>query len=1024
MPHADHRTVDFFAREALPAPRTTPAEAELLAVRLLGTAARAEALGSQQDANFLLRDGDGAALAVLKVANPAFGPTEVEAQDAAADLVAAAHPGLRVATVLRRPDGTPRRAVVESGSGPAVARLLRHLPGGTLSGPRHLSPRTVAAMGTVAARVSTALRDFRHPGLERVLQWDLRHADRVVERLAGHVAEPERRAAVLAATAGAWSRVRAVAATLPVQAVHLDLTDDNLVRRPDSPLPVPDGVIDFGDLTASWAVSELAVTLSSLLHHDGVEPHHVLPAVRAFHALRPLSAEEAAALWPLVVLRAAGLVVSGRQQAAVDADNAYATGALEREWRIFEQATRLPLPVMTHLVADAAGYAAPPTAAAPPAHPLLRGLTPDRFALLDLATESDAMDGGAWLGAGAPDTDATGTDAPDTGAPDTGAPDTDATGTGADTTVTGVERRAAAAVLAGGAAVARTPYGRARLSRTPVLRTVSPATVATGVDLWPGAELVAQAPGAASVLTAAPGLLELAHDGRVLVLEFDAATRPSVSAGAGLHGGEELVRLPAGSPARLALRAADGPAVPALVRPEYAAGWLPLTADPAPLLGLDAVATDRTGRADLLARRAAVFATVQEHYYAEPPRIERGWRHHLVSTDGRAYLDIVNNVTPLGHAHPGVERAVARQLRRLNTNSRFHYASVVEFTERLAALLPDPLDTVFLVNSGSEAVDLGLRLAVGASGRPDVVAVREAYHGWTYASDAVSTSLQDNPNALATRPSWVHTVDSPNPYRGRHRGADAVRYAPEAVAVVDALAAAGRPAGAFVSETFYGNAGGVALPDGYLAQVYAAVRRHGGLAVADEVQAGYGRLGEWFWGFEQQRVVPDVVCVAKAMGNGHPLGAVVTTREIAERYRDQGYFFSSTGGSPVSSAVGLAVLDALRDEDLQGNAVRVGGHLKRRLRALADRYRIVGAVHGSGLYLGLELVRDRATLEPATEETAELCDRMLDLGVVVQPTGDHLNVLKIKPPLCLDTAAADFFADTLDLALAQLGHGA
>ncbi|MFJ5708307.1 aminotransferase class III-fold pyridoxal phosphate-dependent enzyme [Streptomyces sp. NPDC093105] len=146
-------------------------------------------------------------------------------------------------------------------------------------------------------------------------------------------------------------------------------------------------------------------------------------------------------------------------------------------------------------------------------------------------------------------------------------------------------------------------------------------------------------------------------------------------------------------------------------------------------------------------------------------------------------------------------------------------------------------------------------------------------------------------------------------------------------------------------------------------------------------------------------------------------------REVADRYREQGYFFSSTGGSPVSSVVGLTVLDALRDEDLQGNAVRVGGHLKHRLEALAARYDLVGAVHGSGLYPGLELVRDRTGLAPATEGTAELCERMLDLGVVVQPTGDHLNILKIKPPLCLDTAAADFFADMLDLALAQLGHG-
>ncbi|MFI9784201.1 aminotransferase [Kitasatospora sp. NPDC051984] len=982
MPHPEHRTVDFFAEDALPVPRITPAEAELLAARELGIAGRAESLGSQQDANFLLRDGDGGIAAVLKIANPAFGAVEVEAQDAAADLIEAAHPELRVATVLRDHDGAPRRAVVEVEGGPVTARVLRHLDGGALSGPRHLSARTVAAMGTIAGKVSTTLRYFRHPGLDRVLQWDLRHADRVVARLAAHVGEPERRAAVLAATDEAWARVESVAAELPLQAVHLDLTDDNLIRRPGSCPPMPDGIIDFGDLTTSWAVGELAVQLSSMLHHDGVEPHQVLPAVRAFHAVRPLSAAEAGALWPLVVLRAAVLVVSGRQQAAVDADNAYATAALDREWRIFEQATRLPLAVMTNLVQDATGHADGPAAVAPTAQQLLGGF--DEFTVLDLSTDADTMDGGNWLEAGAED-------------------------------------RAAAAALAGGAQAVRTPYSGVRLSRTPALSAVSPETVSTGVDLWLGRTAAAHAPDAGRVLAAGPGKIELTYGQWVLELAFAATVHPLVAEGAEVGAGEELVHLPACSAVRLALRDADGPAVPPLVRPEYAAGWLPLTADPAPLLGLACIEPVEE-RSDLLERRGEVFATVQGHYYDAPPRIERGWRHHLLSTDGRSYLDIVNNVTPLGHAHPRVERAVARQLRRLNTNSRFHYASVVEFTERLAALLPAPLDTVFLVNSGSEAVDLGLRLAIGATGQPDVVALREAYHGWTYASDAVSTSLQDNPNALATRPSWVHTVDSPNPYRGRHRGADAARYAPEAVAEIDALAAVGRPAGAFVSETFYGNAGGVALPDGYLAEVYAAVRRHGGLAVADEVQAGYGRLGHWFWGFEQQQVVPDIVCVAKAMGNGHPLGAVITTRAIAERYREQGYFFSSTGGSPVSSVVGLTVLDALRDEDLQGNAVRVGGHLKRRLEALGDRHGIVGAVHGSGLYLGLELVRDRGTLEPATEETAELCDRMLDLGVVVQPTGDHLNILKIKPPLCLDTAAADFFADTLDLALTQLGH--
>ncbi|MFI1092330.1 aminotransferase [Streptomyces sp. NPDC020917] len=983
MPHDAHRTIDFFAEGSLPAPQVTAAEAERIAAEHLDISAHAKALGSQQDANFLLYADDGPALAVLKIAHPAFGPLEIEAQDTAADLIAAAHPELRVATVLRRPDGAARRTTVDTQDGPVIARLLEYLPGGSLSGPRHLSPRTVAAMGMTAAQVSTALRDFRHPGLERVLQWDLRYADRVVAKLLGHIEEPQRRASVEAATADAWTRVQKLAPVLPSQPVHLDLTDDNLIRSPLSRLPMPDGVIDFGDTTVSWAVSELAVTISSMLHHDGAEPHHVLPAVRAFHKLRPLSPAEAQALWPLVVLRAAGLVVSGRHQAAVDGDNAYARAALDREWRIFEQATLLPAPVMTHLVEDAIGLAGDPVRAQAPQQPLLRGLADADLHLLDLSTDAETMDRGAWL-------------------------ETDA------------EDRLAAAALAAGAAAVATRYAQARLTAAPALSAVSPATVATGIDLRLGRAGTLQAPGSGQALTAVPGQVQIAYGAQVLTLSFPPQVRPAVSPGALIQAGDDLVRLPAGALVHVGLRKADSPLVPALVRPEYAAGWLALTADPSPLLGLP----DKGSEApvDLLDRRDAVFATVQEHYYDDPPRIERGWRHHLLSTAGRSYLDGVNNVTPLGHAHPRVEQAVSQQLRRLNTNSRFHYASVVEFTERLAALLPDPLDTVFLVNSGSEAVDLGIRLAIGASGQPDVVALREAYHGWTYASDAVSTSLQDNPNALATRPDWVHTVDSPNSYRGRHRGPDAVCYAPEAVAVIDELAASGRPPGAFLSETFYGNAGGVALPDGYLAEVYAAVRRHGGLAVADEVQVGYGRLGHWFWGFEQQQAVPDIVCVAKAMGNGHPLGAVITSKAVADRYQEQGYFFSSTGGSPVSSVVGLAVLDTLRDEDLQGNAVRVGGHLRSRLQELADRHEVIGAVHGSGLYLGLELVRDRNTLDPATEETAELCERMLDLGVIVQPTGDHLNILKIKPPLCIDTTAADFYADMLDRALDQLRH--
>jgi 4-aminobutyrate aminotransferase-like enzyme len=236
---------------------------------------------------------------------------------------------------------------------------------------------------------------------------------------------------------------------------------------------------------------------------------------------------------------------------------------------------------------------------------------------------------------------------------------------------------------------------------------------------------------------------------------------------------------------------------------------------------------------------------------------------------------------------------------------------------------------------------------------------------------------------------------------------------------VSELVAAGRAPAGFICETVYGNAGGMALPDGYLQRVYGAVRAAGGLAVADEVQVGYGRLGKWFWGFHQQQVVPDIVSIAKSTGNGYPLGAVITSRAIAEAFSSQGYFFSSTGGSPLSCAIGVTVLDVLRDEDLQGNAARVGDHLKAALTALRDKHPIIGTVHGMGLYLGVEMIRDQATLEPAPEETAAICDRMLELGVVIQPTGDHMNILKTKPPLCLDVEGADFYVATLDRVLTE-----
>jgi 4-aminobutyrate aminotransferase-like enzyme len=386
----------------------------------------------------------------------------------------------------------------------------------------------------------------------------------------------------------------------------------------------------------------------------------------------------------------------------------------------------------------------------------------------------------------------------------------------------------------------------------------------------------------------------------------------------------------------------------------------------------------------------------------------RGWRNRLYDAHGREYLDMVNNVAVLGHSHPAVAEAASRQLRLLNTNSRFLLDSITRFAERLAGLVPDPLGAVFLVSSGSEANELALRIARTVTGRTDVLAVEGAYHGWTSATFGVSTSPADDPD---DPPSWLRVVPQPNPYRGA-LGADAGPYA-------DAVRDSAAGAAALIAEPVLGNAGGVMPPTGYVEQAYAHVRRAGGLCIADEVQVGYGRLGHWFWAFEGQGVVPDIVTVAKATGNGHPVGVVITTPEIADVFGDRHSFFSSVGGTPVSCEIGIAVLDAIRDERLQENARDVGARLRAGLEELAERHALIGAVHGAGLYLGVELVRDHRTLEPATEEAYALCERLRELGVIDQPTGDHENVLKVKPPLCISAEDADAFVARLDRVLSE-----
>ncbi|NWE38033.1 aminotransferase [Pseudomonas yamanorum] len=953
-------------RASLPCPQVGPDPAARLLEQHYDLGGTLKSLGSQQDLNYRI-DSDRGRF-VLKICRGDYAAVELQAQHAALKHLQE-HSDVRVPKVISALGGED--LLTETVAGHTVhLRLLDYIDGQPLTHVPHLGREVIAGFGELCGRMSLALAGFEHPGLERTLQWDPRHALELITHLLSTLENLPQRAALEQVAEQVALRVPPLADRLPWQAVHMDITDDNVVWQRDAQRHWQvQGVIDFGDLVRTWRIADLSVTCAALLHHAEGDPFAILPAIQACHAITPLQHEELQVLWPLIVARAAVLVLSSEQQQRLDPDNTYLLKNAEHEWEIFHVATSVPFELMEAAILGCVGAKLPPIAGEGFA-PLLPGLVGREFALIDLGVLSPHFEAGNWE-------------------------------------QEGIDRRLLeqAAVVHG---LAASRYGQYRLSRTQPDSAVEPETFPLHVELHMPLGATVEAPFAGTLRCAADGLLCL-HSAQLSVRLW--GVNALLQHGAAVVKGQVLGEV-AGPLTVQLCRAELEP--PLFCTPSRAVAWQALCPSPATLLGLACDAEPELDPEALLARRDASFARSQKHYYVDPPRIERGWRNHLIDMQGRSYLDMLNNVAVLGHGHPRMAQVAARQWSLLNTNSRFHYAAIAEFSERLLALAPDSMDRVFLVNSGTEANDLAIRLAWAYSGGRDMLSVLEAYHGWSVAADAVSTSIADNPQALSSRPDWVHPVTAPNTYRGEFRGQDS---APDYVRSVEhnlaKIAAQNRQLAGFICEPVYGNAGGISLPPGYLQQVYALVRAQGGVCIADEVQVGYGRMGHFFWGFEEQGVVPDIITMAKGMGNGQPLGAVITRREIAEALEAEGYFFSSSGGSPVSCRIGMAVLDVMEEEKLWENAQVVGGHFKARLEALVEQHPLVGAVHGSGFYLGLELVRDRQTLEPATEETALLCDRLRELGIFMQPTGDYLNILKIKPPMVTSRQSVDFFVDML-----------
>jgi len=953
---------------------------------------------------------------ILKVMRPGADADFIAMQIAALSHIHTHWPNAPLPQVRPTLNGASQLSLPDDTGAARILWVQSRLPGGAYAKFNPKSLPLITALGQAAARLNRALQTFEHPQLDRPLKWALPQALWIADQL-DCIADPERRAQ-LTNIISSFRAIQPQLAALPQQAIHNDLNDHNILVTP-SLLTAPDisGLIDLGDMCRAPRICDLAIA-GAYIVLDHPNPAQALAALTAaYHAETPLSDDELTLLVPLLNMRLAVSVVNSTLESATNPDDPYVTISQAPAWRYL--ANRPDDTLLTMRLHHACG------------RPISAG----------------AARIGLWLN------DQRGQFAPLMGAPvdnlPMGALSVAASTTPQNPLNLGPEEAAQIGAEFGTDWLGY--YAEPRLIYTAKpfqkgrFKHANRRTVHIAVDVFAPAQRALLAPLAGTVAVVENRAQHLDYGGVVILrhetpqgdefftlyghLNPECCARLAI--GDTVAKGEEFVKL--GDPSQnggwaphvhfqLALTTAGmGDDWPGVADPDEADFWCAICPNPASLLNLpDAqVQAPQLDKSALQSARAALFGGNVKLSYRRPVALLRGWKHHMFDEMGRPYLDAYNNVPHVGHAHPRIVAAAANQIARVNTNTRYLHPLQVAYADRLTSLMPKGLDTCFLVNSGSEANELALRLARAATGGKDIITPRDGYHGNTNTAIDISAYKFAKPGGVGQR-DWVHLVDVPCTYRGAHRGAEAgANYAAQIGPALGAIAARGGKLAGFIAETFPSVGGQIIPPTGYLPDVYARIRTAGGICIADEVQTGLGRLGRYMFGFEHQGVVPDIVVLGKPIGNGHPLGAVITTRAIADAFNNGIEYFSTFGGSTLSCRIGLEVLDILADETLAENAAARGDELAAGLADLATRHPLIGDIRGMGLFWGVDLVTDQTSRTPATAQAAYLVNRMAENRVLIGVEGPADNVLKIRPPLTIDAEGIAAILAELDSVLAE-----
>src|SRR5882724_5821110 len=922
--------------DARVAQATTEAEAVRLARELYGLEATARALPGEYDDNFKLNGSDGRAF-VLKVMHPARERSFIDLQCRALTHLAQRAPQLPLPRVTPNRRGELFVPIAAPDGSTRLVWLLTFVNGTVLAEVRPHTPELLGDLGRFLGEMDAALQSFSHAAAHRELKWDASRAGWIKDYVK-HIGDSKRRALAEKFIAVYETEVVPNLVRLRRSVIYGDANDHNVLVS--DPWPQPRkivGVIDFGDMNHGITASEAAISAAyAILGKE--DPLQAASAVVAgYHNVFPLDELELSVLYALIGARLAVSVTNSAHRKTLKPDDPYVTVSEAPAWEALERLAKIH-PRFAHYTFRAA--CGPP--AVPQSERIKQWLAANAgsaASLLEADTRTapslvfDLSVGSTFLGA-----KPGGANNPE------------------------VREKLSAEMKRAGAAFGVGRYDEPRMVYASPLfgasgnPTDERRTVHLGMDLFVEAGTRLGAPLDGVVHLTANNVAPLDY-GPLVILRHETTdgerfftlyghltkeTLEGLKEGQRVGRGEEFARVGATDENggwiphvhfQIIFDVLElGANFPGVAYASERSVWTSLSPNPNLLLGIpaDRFPAKEPAFWETLAARQARLGRNLSVSYQHPLKIVRGWRQYLYDDTGRAYLDVYNNVPLVGHSHPRVVRAAQEQLALLNTNTRYLHDNAIRYAQRLTKLMPEPLRVCYFLNSGSEANELALRMARAHTGREDVIVLEHAYHGHTNTLIDISPYKFNGPGGRGRKP-WVHVAPIADDYRGPYRRGDAqagAKYAAHVDEILDRVRAEGRGVAAFIAETLPSVAGQIVFPPNYLAEVYRRVRAAGAVCLADAVAVGFGRLGTHFWGFETQGVVPDIVVLGKPIGNAFPLAAVVTTREIAESFDNGMEFFSTFGGNPVACAAGLAVLDVLRDENLQQNAREVGVYLK------------------------------------------------------------------------------------------------